>query len=161
MDAMGQNTPLGEFLRVRRARLRPEDAGLTWQGARRVPGLRREELAHLAGVSSTYYTRLEQGQSTRASQSVLDALARALGLSEDERAHLHNRARPAPSEPRRPEPPAAARRGTLQLIEALDDVPAVVLGIRGEVLAWNRLGHLLLAATLSTTHPAGRLVALT
>lgn len=59
MDAMGQNTSLGEFLRVRRARLKPEDAGLTWHGARRVPGLRREELARLAGVSPTYYTRLE------------------------------------------------------------------------------------------------------
>jgi transcriptional regulator with XRE-family HTH domain len=153
MDAMGQNTSLGEFLRVRRARLKPEDAGLTWHGARRVPGLRREELARLAGVSPTYYTRLEQGQSTCASQSVLDALARALGLSEDERTHLHNLARPAPSKPRRPELPAAARCGTLQLIEALNDVPAVVLGIRGEVLAWNRLGHLLLAGHLEYDAP--------
>ena len=97
---------LGAFLRSRRARLTPEAAGLPSYGARRVPGLRREELAQLAGVSATYYTRLEQGQSSNASQAVIDALARALDLDDDERAHLHDLARPAPREAA---PTAAAR----------------------------------------------------
>ena len=90
-----QATALGDFLRSRRARVTPEDAGIVSYGTRRVPGLRREELALLAGVSVTYYTRLEQGQSTNASKSVIDALARALSLTEDEHAHLHDLARPA------------------------------------------------------------------
>ena len=88
---------LGAFLRSRRARLTPEHVGIASFGARRVPGLRREELAQLAGVSATYYTRLEQGQSTNASESVIEALARALELDDDERAHLHRLARPGPS----------------------------------------------------------------
>ena len=80
---------LGEFLRARRARVRPVDVGLP-DGAsrRRTPGLRREELAAIAGVSVDYYARLEQGKETRPSPSVLDALARALGLDDEEKAHL-------------------------------------------------------------------------
>ena len=73
---------LGDFLRTRRAKLTPEDVGITAYGSRRVPGLRREELAQLAGVSATYYMRLEQGQSVNASGSVIDSLARALDLNE-------------------------------------------------------------------------------
>lgn len=73
---------LGEFLRDRRSRLTPQDAGIVSYGRRRVPGLRREELAQLAGVSATYYARLEQGQSTNASASVIDAIARALDLDD-------------------------------------------------------------------------------
>src|SRR4051812_33425935 len=92
---MASNRALGDFLRTRRARLTPELAGIPSYGTRRVPGLRREELAQLAGVSATYYTRLEQGQSTNASPSVIDALARALRLDDDERAHLDDLARPA------------------------------------------------------------------
>lgn len=155
----GDGTALGGFLRSRRSRLRPEDVGITSYGTRRVPGLRREELAQLAGVSVTYYTRLEQGQSARASESVIDALARALGLSDDERAHLHDLARPAPAKRRRSARPAMARQSTRQLIRALGDVPAVVLGVRSEVLAWNTLGHLLLAGHLDADapdRPAGR-----
>ena len=93
---------LGAFLRSRRARLTPEHVGLASYGARRVPGLRREELAQLAGVSATYYTRLEQGQSTNASESVIEALARARELDDDERAHLHRLARPGPAPRKRP-----------------------------------------------------------
>lgn len=134
--------------------LAPQDVGLTSYGARRVPGLRREELAQLAGVSATYYTRLEQGHSTRASEAVIDALARALGLDDDERAHLHDLARPARRKPRGRTPRAAtARPGTRRLIDAMDTVPAVVLGIRNEVLAWNRLGYLLLAGHLDFDAP--------
>jgi transcriptional regulator with XRE-family HTH domain len=136
---------LGEFLRSRRARLSPADAGIMSYGARRVPGLRREELAQLAGVSATYYARLEQGQSANASEPVIDAIARALGLDDDERSHLHDLAKPARTERRRRARPDAARTGTVRLIDAMAGVPAAVMGRRSEVLAWNRLGHALLA----------------
>lgn len=145
---------LGEFLRTRRGRLRPEDVGLVSYGVRRrVPGLRREELAQLAGVSAAYYTRLEQGQSGNASEAVLDALARALRLSHDEHAHLRNLARPNRAKRRPPERPDRARTGTRQLIAAMDAVPAIVLNRRTEVLAWNALGHALIAGHLDPTSP--------
>ena len=136
---------LGEFLRSRRAAVSPDDVGVVSYGARRVPGLRREELAQLAGVSATYYTRLEQGHSVNASESVIDALARALRLTDDERVHLHDLARPRPGKRPRAPRPDTARAGTRQLIAAMTGVPAVVLGRRSEVLAWNPLGHALLA----------------
>lgn len=136
---------LGEFLRSRRGRITPEDVGIISFGARRVPGLRREELAQLAGVSPTYYTRLEQGQSTNASESVIDAIAQALKLDEDERAHLHDLARPAPAKRRRARRPETVPSGAAQLINAMAEVPAVVMGPRSDVLAWNRLAHALLA----------------
>ncbi|MFC6087144.1 helix-turn-helix transcriptional regulator [Sphaerisporangium aureirubrum] len=142
---MAEKTALGDFLRSRRGGVKPEDVGVASRGARRVPGLRREELAQLAGVSVTYYTRLEQGQSTNASESVIDALARALDLNDDERAHLHDLARPVRAKRRRPTRPAVARPGTRQVIDAMVNVPAVVLGRHSQVLAWNTLGHLLLA----------------
>jgi transcriptional regulator with XRE-family HTH domain len=144
---------LGEFLRSRRARLSPEDAGIVSYGARRVPGLRREELAQLAGVSATYYARLEQGQSTNASETVIDAIARALDLDDDERTHLHDLARPARNKRRRPTRPDAARPSTVRLITAMADVPAVIMGRRTEVLSWNRLGHALLAGHYDFTAP--------
>jgi transcriptional regulator with XRE-family HTH domain len=145
---------LGEFLRSRRARLTPEMAGVVSYGARRVPGLRREELAQLAGVSATYYTRLEQGQSTHASESVIDAIARALGLDEDERTHLHDLARPVRAKRRRAPRPDHVRPGIARLVDAMGDVPAVVLGRRTEVLAWNRLGHALLAGHYAYDAPS-------
>ncbi|MFC4012534.1 helix-turn-helix transcriptional regulator [Nonomuraea purpurea] len=145
---------LGEFLRSRRARLSPEDAGIVSYGARRVPGLRREELAQLAGVSTTYYARLEQGQSANASETVIDAIARALGLDDDERTHLHDLAKPAKSKRRRATRPDTARPSTVRLINAMADVPAVIMGRRTEVLAWNRLGHALLAGHYDFTAPS-------
>ncbi|MDN6439040.1 MAG: helix-turn-helix domain-containing protein [Corynebacterium nuruki] len=87
-------TELGDFLRSRRDRLTPEDVGVRSYGRRRVPGLRREELAQLAGVSVTYLTRLEQGQSQNASDAVIGSLARALQLSAYARKHLFTLARP-------------------------------------------------------------------
>src|ERR1700733_9457831 len=87
---MNAQRGLGEFLQTRRSQLLPEDVGVsTYGGQRGVPGLRREELAQLAGVSASYYSRLEQGQSSNASPEVLDALARALGLDDAERSPLH------------------------------------------------------------------------
>ncbi|WP_017555736.1 MmyB family transcriptional regulator [Nocardiopsis baichengensis] len=138
---------LGLFLKSRRDRVTPADAGLrTYGTTRRVPGLRREELAQLAGVSAGYYTRLEQDQAGTASRQVLDALARVLGLEAAERAHLDNlAARPSAPGLTRPAPERPHRR-VLALLESLgDSAPAVVLGRRGEVLAWNRAGHALTA----------------
>ncbi|MFE2910130.1 helix-turn-helix domain-containing protein [Kitasatospora indigofera] len=154
---MEKPVELSDFLRTRRARLQPEDVGLVAYGARRrVPGLRREELAQLAGVSVTYYTRLEQGQSLNASDEVLDALARALRLSPDEHAHLRNIARPGRARPRPADRFERARTGTRQLIGAMREVPAVVVGHRNEVLAWNPLGHALLAGHLDPAAPDHR-----
>ncbi|MER7466182.1 helix-turn-helix transcriptional regulator [Streptomyces sp. NPDC097981] len=152
---MDTPTALGDFLRNRRARLQPQDVGLPAHGStrRRVPGLRREELALLAGVSITYYTHLEQGHSANASDAVLDSLARALRLTPDEHAHLRDLARP-PRARRAPAPrPEHARAATRQLLAAMPGVPAVVLDRRGDVLAWNPLGHALLAGHLDATSP--------
>ncbi|MCO5969476.1 helix-turn-helix transcriptional regulator [Actinoallomurus soli] len=150
---MDKRPELGDFLRSRRARLRPEDVGLThYGGRRRVPGLRREELAQLAGVSVAYYTRLEQGQSQNASDAVLDAIARALGLDEDERAYLHGLARPAPAARRRPRP-ERVRPGVRMMIESFGDVPAMVIGRCTDALAWNPMAHTLLAGHLDFGAP--------
>ncbi|MEZ2371404.1 helix-turn-helix domain-containing protein [Arthrobacter sp. RCC_34] len=152
---MNPQSELGEFLRLRRAGIQPDDVGLLHHGVRRVPGLRREELAMLAGVSLTYYTRLEQGLSTNASDAVLDSLARALRLSADERIHLFDLARPTKRPGRRrPARPDAARPGTIRLVQAMTGVPAVVLGRLGDVLAWNPLGHRLVAGHLDFEAPA-------
>ncbi|MBT2384857.1 helix-turn-helix domain-containing protein [Streptomyces sp. ISL-11] len=144
---------LGDFLRTRRARLQPADVGLVAYGARRrVPGLRREELAQLAGVSVAYYTRLEQGQSGNASDEVLDALARALRLTPDEHAHLRNLARPGRAG-RSPAPVVgAAGPGVRQLVASMG-VPALVLDARYDVLTWNPLSHALLAPHLAFDAP--------
>ena len=104
MRAWTPSSEIREFLTSRRARITPEQVGLTSYGPRRVPGLRREEVAVLAGVSVQYYTRLERGDLSGVSESVLDALARALQLDDAERAHLFDLARaahPTPARPRR------------------------------------------------------------
>ncbi|WP_405793582.1 helix-turn-helix transcriptional regulator [Streptomyces sp. NBC_01506] len=152
---METHADLGEFLRSRRALLRPEDAGLPTYGGsrRRVPGLRREELAQLAGVSAGYYTRLEQGQSPNASDSVLDAVARVLRLDEDERAHLYSLARPRPAPPRRDSEPERVRPGVRTMIRSFGDVPALVLGRFGDILDWNPAAHALLAGHLDIGSP--------
>ncbi|AGZ39408.1 helix-turn-helix domain-containing protein [Actinoplanes friuliensis] len=148
MDAQRQ---LGEFLQTRRSQLRPEDVGVaTYGGRRRVPGLRREELALLAGVSASYYSRLEQGQAANASPEVLDALARALRLNETERLHLDELATGSRRRTRAKRPaPEKLSEATRQLVAALGDVPVVVLGRRSDVLAWNPAGHSLFAGHLA------------
>lgn len=138
---------LAEFLSARRARLTPHQAGLQDPvPRRRVPGLRREELARLAGVSVDYYTRLEQGRSRSASADVLDALAGALQLTDAERQHLHQLARSQPAQRKRRPRPQSVDIATLRLLELLDDVhsPAFVLGRRLDVLAHNRLAGALI-----------------
>jgi transcriptional regulator with XRE-family HTH domain len=151
---MSTRAELGDFLRSRRARLRPDQAGLpTYGGRRRVPGLRREELAQLAGVSVGYYTRLEQGQSPHASDSVLDAVARVLRLDEAERAHLYSLARPKPRTRRRTPMPEQVRPGVGLMISSFGDVPALVMGHFLDVLAWNPMAHALLAGHLDFDAP--------
>ncbi|QXV62189.1 transcriptional regulator [Amycolatopsis sp. TNS106] len=151
MDGSG---PLGDFLRARRARLRPEDVGLRDFGARRrVAGLRREELAQLAGVSVSYYARLEQGMSRGASAEVLDAIARALRLDGHEREHLERLATAARRVPRARRPrPEKLHDETRDLLGTVD-APALVLGRRSDVLAWNALGHALLGGHLDFHAP--------
>ncbi|MER0444367.1 helix-turn-helix transcriptional regulator [Streptomyces sp. Edi4] len=152
MNAPG---PLGAFLQARRARLRPEDVGLRDLGPRRrVSGLRREEVAQLAGVSVSYYARLEQGQSRGASGEVLDAIARALLLDPHEREHLERLAGAARHVPRPRRPrPETLTDATRDLLRAVGGVPAMVLGRRTDVLAWNPLGHALLAGHLDFLDP--------
>ncbi|TQK52245.1 helix-turn-helix protein [Streptomyces sp. SLBN-118] len=142
---MDQRAELSEFLRSRRARLQPEDVGLPLLGRhRRVPGLRREELAQLAGVSVAYYTRLEQGNGRNVSTEVLDAIARALRLSDVERDHLTHLAKPKQKKHRRMGRPQQVRPSVQQLIDAMDTVPALIFGRRLDILGWNRMARALL-----------------
>lgn len=147
--------PLGAFLASRRAQLQPADVGLpTYGERRRVPGLRREEVAQLAGVGFSYYSRLEQGQSVNASPEVLDAIARALRFTDTDRRHLHALARPPRQATARPRStPERMTPETLHLLAAMGDAPALVLGRRGDVLAWNRCGHALFAGHLPFDAP--------
>jgi transcriptional regulator with XRE-family HTH domain len=128
---------LATFLRTRRDRLRPRDVGLPDGQRRRTPGLRRQEVAQLAGLSVDYYIRLEQGRGPRPSRQVLAALARALMLTADEREYLFRVAGEEPSPvpgPRRDVPP-----GIQYLIDSLTDFPAYVVSAKYDILAWNKL----------------------
>ncbi|MBO2454485.1 helix-turn-helix domain-containing protein [Actinomadura barringtoniae] len=139
---------LGGFLKSRRARVTPESAGLPGGSRRRVPGLRREELAQLAGISVEYYQRLEQGRSQRPSPEVLNALARALSLDDVERAHLETLAAvPDHDPPVRAE--AAVRPELERLLALMDRVPAMVITDRFDVLAANTLASRLFADALA------------
>ncbi|MEU7921369.1 helix-turn-helix domain-containing protein [Micromonospora zamorensis] len=130
----GENA-LGDFLRARRGRVRPDEAGLTSFGRRRVPGLRRDELAHLAGVSQHYLTRLEQGKDRNPSPQVLNALANALRLNPDERAHLTALADAPPHGVEH----TAVSDAVQQLIDSWSQTPAYVRDRRFDVLAANKL----------------------
>jgi transcriptional regulator with XRE-family HTH domain len=149
---MTRKAELREFLRVRRARLRPEDVGIQTTGNRRVPGLRREEIASLAGMSVDYYVRLEQGRDLTPSPSVLDALARALRLDDIEREHLYSLVRPAapPTRAGRDaggsgvDGPAPIRPGVRLLLDGIP-TPAFVIGRRLDILATNRMARAMLA----------------
>ncbi|WP_427919523.1 helix-turn-helix transcriptional regulator [Streptomyces sp. cg40] len=144
-DASLSGNELGDFLRARRAERDPHEAGFPDDGRlRRVPGLRREELAQLAHVSVDYVVRLEQGRTRRGSRAVLDALADALHLAPDERAYLFTLAEVAPGPVARPagRPEVAPR--LRQLLDTMHDVPAMVLHRGMDVLAWNRAASALL-----------------
>lgn len=144
METMGQSVEFGKFLKAMRSRLSPEQAGInTTSGARRVPGLRREEIARLADVSTDYYTRLEQGRNIHPSRAVLDSVARALRLSPGEHTHMLDLLENC--EESLPLPVQGVRPALLQLLDAVGNVPALVLGRRTDVLAGNPLAFLLLA----------------
>ena len=142
MDNRGE---VREFLTSRRAKITPQQAGLPAAGHRRVAGLRREEVATLAGVSAEYYARMERGNLSGASEAVLDSLANALQLDDAERAHLMDLARTA-STTRRPARRHAAqpiRPALQQLLDAMTDAPAFIRNGRLDILATNRLGKAL------------------
>ncbi|MGW3727021.1 helix-turn-helix transcriptional regulator [Streptomyces sp. F001] len=137
---LDRRAELSEFLRTRRARLKPEDVGLPDFGRhRRVPGLRREELAQLAGVSVAYYTRLEQGNGQNVSAEVLDSIARALRLTGAEHAHLTHLAKPKQHKKKPAARAQQVRVALRQLLDSIDGVPAYIVGRRSDILAWNRM----------------------
>src|SRR3954447_14640163 len=148
-----------EFLTTRRARITPEQAGLPTYGGdrRRVPGLRREEAALLVGVSPQYYVRLERGDATGVSDSVIDGITHALRLDDAERAHLLDLLRtagaPAQSRKRRRRAPDRVRPTIQRLVDAMPTVPAVVLNGRLDVLAHNALGRALFTPFYDTDEP--------
>src|SRR6202046_3625512 len=140
---MDHGHEMRDFLTSRRARITPEQAGLPAYGTnRRVAGLRREEVALLAGVSIDYYTRLERGRAAGASDGVLVGIARALQLDEAERAHLFDLARAAvPAVPRAPRRPAPqqVRPSVRRVLDSMTTTPAYVRNARADILAANRL----------------------
>ena len=142
-DLVDAKSEIREFLTSRRAKLTPDEVGLTSYGPRRVPGLRREEVAVLAGVSVPYYTRLERGNLSGVSESVLEALARALQLDDAERAHLFDLARAAqPTTPARRRPRKERIRPSVQrMLDAITGAPAAVLNSRLDMLATNTLAR--------------------
>ncbi|MEU5896828.1 helix-turn-helix transcriptional regulator [Streptomyces venezuelae] len=131
---------LAGFLRTRRSRVDPAAAGIPTDSRRRVEGLRREEVAHLSGVSVDYYIRLEQGRATQPSEQVLDALARVLGLDATERGHLYRLAR---QRRHRVKAPSGRVRPELLRVLGLVDAPALITNHQLDVLAGNRLAGLL------------------
>jgi transcriptional regulator with XRE-family HTH domain len=142
-----QRPDIGEFLRSRRARIQPADAGLQVYGERRrVPGLRREELAQLAGISADYYVRLEQGRLDNVSDEILDAVARVLRLTRAERDHLYELAGRARN--RRVRAEQTVRPSQQWVLDALQGAAAYVIGTGLDLLAWNRLTCVLHAVDL-------------
>lgn len=137
---------LASFLRTRRSRVDPKAVGIPTDSRRRVEGLRREEVAHLSGVSVDYYVRLEQGRATQPSEQVLDALARVLGLDGTERGHLLRLAR---QRRRRAKPPGGrVRPEVLRILDLVAEAPALIMDHRLDVLAGNRLAGLLFGRPL-------------
>jgi transcriptional regulator with XRE-family HTH domain len=139
---------LAAFLRSRREALSPGDVGLPEGPRRRTPGLRREEVAALAGMSADYYVRIEQGRGPRPSRQMLSAIARALCLTDDERDHVFRLGGEAPVErgPSRDVP-----SGVLRLLDALEEIPALVCDATYEVLAWNPMAAALITDFSSLT----------
>jgi transcriptional regulator with XRE-family HTH domain len=145
-------TEIREFLRSRRARIAPEMAGLpVYGGNRRVKGLRREEVALLAGVSVEYYVRIERGNLAGTSEGVLAALATALQLDEVERDHLYHLARQsgASGGRRNDKPPATVRPALQELLDAITGAPALIRNTRHDLLAMNQLGRALFSPVLA------------
>ncbi|MCO5972446.1 helix-turn-helix domain-containing protein [Actinoallomurus soli] len=153
---MDHRSEIREFLTSRRAKITPAQAGLPSYGTRRVPGLRRAEVAQLAGVSVEYYSRLERGDLSGVSDHVLDALARALRLNDEERIHLEDLARAADPGPRRRRrsAPRQVRPTVQRMLDAMTDAPAFVMNGRGDILALNALGRALYAPMIDVARGA-------
>jgi transcriptional regulator with XRE-family HTH domain len=152
VGAIDLRSEIREFLSTRRARITPEEAGLrAYGGNRRVTGLRREEVAMLAGVSVDYYVRMERGSLAGASESVLEALADALRLDEAERAHLFALARESRTGGTRGArtAPSTIRPAIQQVLDAMTDAPAWVCNRRHDVVAMNQLGRALYSCILA------------
>jgi transcriptional regulator with XRE-family HTH domain len=145
-----------EFLTSRRAKITPQQAGLPAGRNRRVPGLRRTEVASLAGMSVEYYSRLERGNLAGVSEEVLEALCRALELDEAERAHLHDLARAASSRPtpRKRAQPESVRQSLQATLDAITSAPAVINNGRGDLVATNALARALFSELF--VHSSGR-----
>ncbi|HVV74490.1 MAG TPA: helix-turn-helix transcriptional regulator [Mycobacteriales bacterium] len=151
---MDTRNALREFLITRRGRITPQQAGLAqYGGRRRVPGLRRDELANLAGVSVEYYTKLERGNAHGVSDEVLEALSRALKLDDAERAHLFDLARASRPASRAAKRPARdqVRPSVQRLLDSMTEVPAIVQNGRLDLLASNRLGRALFSDLIDTS----------
>ncbi|MBQ0850790.1 helix-turn-helix domain-containing protein [Streptomyces sp. BH-SS-21] len=155
---------LGEFLRARRAGLQPQDVGMASHGVRKVAGLRREEVAVLAGVNADYYTRLEQGRERNPSPQVLDALSRALCLDTDARGHLFQLAGAVPNDPPAERTPERVSPALRQLMDGYPNTPAFVMNRALDILAANALADALFSpfapadnlARMTFIDPAGR-----
>ncbi|WP_405151474.1 helix-turn-helix transcriptional regulator [Sphaerisporangium sp. NBC_01403] len=147
---------LADFLRRSRERLRPQEAGLLSGPRRRTPGLRREEVSQLAGMSADYYMRLEQARSPQPSVQLLASLARALRLNEDERDHLYLLAGHRPPEGR--QAGNHVRPGLLYLLDRLADTPAQILNDLGDLLAQNLLAEALFGCVCTVSEPDRNIV---
>lgn len=139
MEEISSRLPLGEFLRSRRERLTLEEVGLASYGRRRTPGLRREEVAQLAHIGTSWYTSLEQGRSINPSEDVLNNIAEALRLTEDERHHLHLLARPVQQQTVEDQ---QLNTGLERMVKALEPNPAFVIGRCWDLLLWNQAAEL-------------------
>ncbi|WP_067450605.1 helix-turn-helix transcriptional regulator [Actinomadura macra] len=147
---------LADFLRRSRERLRPQEVGLVAGPRRRTPGLRREEVSQLAGMSADYYMRLEQARSPQPSSQLLGALARALRLTEDERDHLYVLAGHRP--PAGPYAGEHVRPGLLYLLDRLQETPAQIIGDLGDVLAQNAMAEALFGCVCTVEEPDRNIV---
>ncbi|WP_242908556.1 helix-turn-helix transcriptional regulator [Actinomadura terrae] len=147
---------LADFLRRSRERLRPQEVGLAAGPRRRTPGLRREEVSQLAGMSADYYMRLEQARSPQPSTQLLGALARALRLTEDERDHLYVLAGHRP--PAGPFAGEHVRPGLLYLLDRLQETPAQIIGDLGDVLARNAMAEFLFGCVCTVEEPDRNIV---
>ncbi|MFD7733932.1 helix-turn-helix transcriptional regulator [Kitasatospora phosalacinea] len=155
---MDNQAEVRDFLRTRRDRITPQQAGIPTAGRRRLPGLRREEVAMLAGMSSDYYAKIERGHLAGVSPEVLDALARALRLDDAETEHLHDLARaanPAPARRRARPAPETVRPSLQRFLDAITAAPAWIVDQRADILATNPLARALLAPLLDDPDARG------
>lgn len=144
-DTARTGSPLGDFLKTRRARVTPEQAGIAaGLGLRRTPGLRREEVASLAGISNDYYIRLERGKERNPSPAVVDSLARVLRLEDDEHRHLRELASQLSPDRRIHGDGVEVPVGVMRMLDALRPLPAFVATRTGDYVAWNPSGRRLL-----------------